>query len=209
MKKISYQENYSSLHSGRVLNEKKRFRKAEQIVLIIQDYLTKKIHNTDCSKFKVLDIGCSTGMIDIKLSKYFNHITGIDIDKYALSIAKEKYNEKNITYKYGNIDDILTKNKYDLIICNSVLEHVPNQKKLLASIRNHLKNDGICFLSVPNKFTITKEPHYDLYFLSWFPSIISNFYLKIKVPELDQSTLNGRPVSLGSYLLILPSQPRP
>jgi len=179
MKEIKYQKNYSLLHDGRVLNEEKRFRKAEQIILIINHYVSKRMKNSSCNDFSVLDIGCSSGMIDFKLADHYKHITGIDIDKNALSIAKEKYNKENITYKYANIDEIEDETKYDLIVCNSVLEHVPNQEKLLDSIYKHLNEDGICFLSVPNKYTITKEPHYDLYFLSWLPSILSDIYLKL------------------------------
>ena len=71
MKEIKYQKNYSLLHDGRVLNEEKRFRKAEQIILIINHYVSKRMKNSSCNDFSVLDIGCSSGMIDFKLADHY------------------------------------------------------------------------------------------------------------------------------------------
>lgn len=174
-----YQENYSLLHGERILNETKRFRKAKQILLIIQDYVACKNFQKGLEDYKVLDVGCSSGMMDYIFADYFNSILGIDIDENALKIAGKNYCKENITYQVGNIDNLNIIEKFDLIICNSVLEHVPAQKLLLKNIYNHLNVDGICFLSVPNKFTICKEPHYDLFLLSWFPKVISDLYLRI------------------------------
>jgi ubiquinone biosynthesis O-methyltransferase len=174
------QLNYSKLHSGRILNLEMRFQKTVQILTIIEDFNERNLNN-DLKQWEVLDIGCSAGMIDYYLADHFKSIFGIDIDKYAIEIAESEYLKKNITYKLANIDEIAINNneKYDLVICNSVLEHVPDQEKLLKSIKLLLKPGGICFLSVPNKYTIMKEPHYDLFFLSWLPKWLSNQYLKL------------------------------
>ena len=176
--KNNYQYNYSSLHGQRTLNKEKRLQKASQILTIIEDY-NKRYLKSDIKKWSVLDIGCSSGMVDFYLANYFMRILGIDIDACAIELANAEYLKSNIEYRQANIDEINICEKYDLIICNSVLEHVPYQKKLLESIDKLLKPKGICFLSVPNKFTIAKEPHYDLLFLSWFPKSISNLYLRI------------------------------
>jgi 2-polyprenyl-3-methyl-5-hydroxy-6-metoxy-1,4-benzoquinol methylase len=174
-----YQENYSLLHGKRILDERKRFRKAKQILLIIQDYVANRNPHKELKEYKVLDVGCSSGMMDYIFADYFNSILGIEIDGNALEIAEKNYRKENITYQLGNIDSLKVDKKYDLVICNSVLEHVPDQRLLLKNIYNHLKTNGICFLSVPNKFTICKEPHYDLFLLSWFPKAISNLYIRI------------------------------
>jgi len=173
-----YQENYSKLHGGRTLIQDRRFRKAEQILTIIQDYCHSN-NIFDTKNWKVLDIGCSSGMVDFFLADNFNSILGIDIDPAAIELAKSNYHSKNIDYRLGNIDNISITEKFDLIICNSVLEHVPDQDILLKNIKSLLKPSGICFLSVPNKYTVSREPHYDLYFLSWFPRKMSNYYIRL------------------------------
>ena len=177
-KSLGFQANYSSLHGSRILIGERRLRKAKQIELVLQDYADKYIENKSLKDFSVLDIGCSTGIIDNYLSNRFKRMIGIDIDENSIKIAKKNYIKENLGFQVTTFEEIKQNNFFDLIICNSILEHVPDQKKLLASIYRLLKGGGICFLAVPNKFAL-KEAHYDLYFLSWFPQVVANLYLKI------------------------------
>lgn len=176
---LKYQENYSLLHGSRTLDKVKRIRKAKQIELIIKHYAEKNNNLDNLKKFDVLNIGCSIGEIDKYLSPNFKSILGIDIDEYAINYANKYNSGQNISYRLANIDNFDKKNSFDLIICNSVLEHVPDQRKLMHAIYKLLKNNGFCFLSVPNKYTPLKEPHYDIYFLSWLPKKLAKVYLTL------------------------------
>lgn len=49
----------------------------------------------------------------------------------------------------STIDDIQTKDLFDIIICSHVLEHVTEPGKLLQDIRSHLSNDGVVYIEVP------------------------------------------------------------
>lgn len=176
----SYQANYTRLHGGRILRKEKRLRKAKQIQRIIEDYVKNYLTEKSLNEFEVLDIGCSAGIITHYLSKRFKHVIGIDIDAHAIDIAKRHYQGGNIQYLVTDIDQAgFGRQCFDLIICNSVLEHVPDQRKFIDSIDALLKRGGICFVSVPNKYTPLKEPHYDLYFLSWLPRLFSSYYLRL------------------------------
>lgn len=54
--------------------------------------------------------------------------------------------------------------KFDYILCNHVLEHIPDEQLALSELRRVLKPEGVAFLNVPidNALTETLEnPAYD------------------------------------------------
>src|SRR5687767_2792036 len=58
---------------------------------------------------KILDIGCGVGTIDFYLSKKNYLITGIDISKQAIHVAKENaklFKSKNIKFLVGNVNKL-------------------------------------------------------------------------------------------------------
>ena len=90
-------------------------------------------------KLKILEIGCGTGLITKALSKY-GEVWGIEISKEAISACKEK-EIKNIIL--GDINKIKIPkdflNKFDLICCLDVLEH----------IQDDIKTSGYLLINVP------------------------------------------------------------
>jgi len=47
-------------------------------------------------------------------------------------------------------------NEFDVVICNHVLEHVPNDRKAIGEIYRVLKRDGFAILQVPTDYTMEK-----------------------------------------------------
>lgn len=82
------------------------------------NYIKKYFDN---NKIKILDIGTGTGCIAITLNKLLDNsfVTGVDISKEALEVAKEnnKINNANVNFLesdvFSNISD-----RYDVIISN-------------------------------------------------------------------------------------------
>ncbi len=131
------------------------------------------------SKELAIDIGCSAGYFTFALSPYFEKVIGIDIDKHALEIAKNKSYANNITYTIADSMNLpFHDNSVDLVICNHVYEHVPDSSKLFSEIKRVLKNDGCCYLGAASRLTLI-EPHYHLPLLSWLPKIIADKYMQI------------------------------
>ena len=109
----------------------------------IDEYLTDTI--------EVLDIGCGTGLItNLFANKYKSNFTAIDFSRGVL-FGKE-YAEKNkitnTTWLHQNFLDYKTNNKYDVIICQGVLHHIPEYKKALEIIKTLLKPGGILLLGL-------------------------------------------------------------
>lgn len=87
-------------------------------------------------KFKsVLDVGCGQGSFLQELQSEFPHIEpyGIDISSSAVELARKRvasgrFSVLDITDKY--LDE-----KFDLVVCSEVLEHIPNDVLALENLR--------------------------------------------------------------------------
>ena len=106
---------------------------------------------------KVLDVGCSTGIIGKLLKENKNCIVdGIEVDKKAYQIASEKKIYRNLYNFYigSNSADykkfIEDKEKYDYIIFADVLEHVSDPCKIINEISQKLNKNGKILVSIPN-----------------------------------------------------------
>ena len=61
------------------------------------------------ARHKVLDVGCGTGRLTLKLADKVDHITGIDPSPQRIEVAHRKLtklNPKNVTFELGSSDDI-------------------------------------------------------------------------------------------------------
>jgi 2-polyprenyl-3-methyl-5-hydroxy-6-metoxy-1,4-benzoquinol methylase len=168
----NYQHGFSKLQPS-MYQVSDREKKASKTIAVIRD------HISDLSNLNLLDIGCSTGIMTNFYSNFFKSITALDIDKDAVNYAKSRKKNKNIHFLITSIEESnLSPNSYDVITCSHIYEHVPDSEVLMKAIFKYLKPGGICYFAAGNRYQIF-ENHYKLYFLSYFPKKISNFYLRI------------------------------
>ena len=100
---------------------------------------------------KILDYGCGVGTVDFFLAKNGYKVHGIDVSPTAINLCKksvEVMKLKNINFS-TNIKNI-GKNRYDMVICSEVIEHVKDDRKVLLSVLSALKKDGYLILSTPS-----------------------------------------------------------
>lgn len=112
----------------------------------------------------VLDVGCSTG----KLLKTFREfvpeieLQGIDIDPEA----KEKaISELKDNILIGDFLELDFDKKFDIIVFNTVIEHLPNILKYIEKAKQLLTDNGIIFISTPDmssKVAIETGPKWEL-----------------------------------------------
>jgi SAM-dependent methyltransferase len=116
---------------------------------------------------------------------YKNILTEFDSPK-ILHFAPEP-----VFYKlFQNID--YESDSFDLILCNHVLEHVPNDYKALKELYRILKHSGIAIITVPGNWCIEKiieydypdgNGHYRDYGLN-FISVLENIFTAIECIDL-------------------------
>lgn len=118
--------------------------------------------NLSFNNYRVLDIGCGVGALSFYLASKGAVVDGIDISSRAISICnayKKEANIKNVHFINADVENLDAPNKYDLIICSEVIEHVNNDVGLLRSAKRLLKPKGLILLSTPSKSTILYKLH--------------------------------------------------
>lgn len=100
----------------------------------------------------VLDLGCRDG----ELTSYFaagNRVTGADIDRKALQLAKDKLGIETCWLDL-NHELPFPKETFDVVVACEVLEHIQYPQQFLANTQSVLKPGGLFLGSVPNSFRL-------------------------------------------------------
>ena len=95
---------------------------------------------------KVLEVGCSTGLLLSLLKKKGWEVEGVELSKKAAEVARSR----GIDAVVGTFEEFKTKNKYNLIIFNHVLEHLENPQDILEKAKFLLFSRGLILISLPN-----------------------------------------------------------
>ena len=174
MNRDPYQYGFSELHSDAMYDREGRSRKARTMVAVLGDFF-----GSDLKSLRLLDIGCSTGVIANVLSDHFGHVTGIDIDQPAVAYASEKFRKDNLSFLTSDSLNISQPdNRFDTVICAQVYEHVPDAVRMMEEIHRVLKPGGVCYFAAGNRLQLI-EPHYNLPFLSIMPRKMAHAYIRL------------------------------
>lgn len=110
----------------------------------IREYVKK--YKTSRGK-EMLDVACGTGNHIQYLKKFFN-ITGIDLDKDMLRIARKKFSD--VKFIHGDMRTFRLDKQFDVIVCLfSSIAHLKTYNNLEKTIRNfsqHLKQGGVVII---------------------------------------------------------------
>ena len=108
---------------------------------------------------RVLDVGCGGGILSEAMAKLGATVTGIDMTDKPLEVARLHAEQSglNIDYQQTTIEDFLQKQtacnaeKFDVITCMEMLEHVPEPLSIIQSCQALLKPNGTLFFSTINR----------------------------------------------------------
>jgi len=145
-----------------------RSRKAEKIRAVLD--AERAFDRRDA---RVLDIGCSFGIILDRVTPEAGLGVGVDMDR---SIGRDasrsvfaRADAQKLPFRPG---------VFDVVICNHVYEHTDDALQLMDEIARVLRDDGVCYFAGPNKYEPV-EPHYGLPFLSWLPRGLADRYMRV------------------------------
>jgi len=151
MTQEKYSENYYSKNKHNNLSDfKKLFLEINDIIPMFSNYyynLYKIIKNIPHNG-KILDVGVAKGTF----STFIQNIRP-DVKIYGLDFTDvSKLLPKNINFIQDNATKFELSEKFDLIVCNHLLEHIDINKvpNVLNQINKHLKKNGIFWLTVPS-----------------------------------------------------------
>lgn len=102
---------------------------------------------------KLIDIGTGSGYIAIEMAKLGIDIIACDLTPEALDNIKnykKKLKLQNITLINCKAEEIpLKDNSVDYLVANAVLEHIPDEEKVIAEWKRILKPGGKMMITVP------------------------------------------------------------
>lgn len=125
----------------------------------VNSRLNKIINKFDKQQLSVLDIGCGGGyLLHCFKEKGYGNLQGLDPAPDCKISAKELY---DIDIATATLEEYKTKNKFDLIILGSVLEHMSNIDEVVEKIKDLLNPGGFLYICVPdgdNMGAVLNEP---------------------------------------------------
>lgn len=154
--------------AGPLADVENRRAKARKIraVLLHEGVYTKQ-------PLRILDIGCSFGIILQTLTPHDGLGVGVDIDRNM------RMSSENVVFSRADAENLpFASGTFDVVICNHVYEHTDSAEAMLAEIERVLSDSGVCYFAGPNKYDLV-EPHYGLPFLSWLPRRLADWYVRI------------------------------
>jgi len=96
---------------------------------------------------RVLDLGCSQGLLARPLREKGVRTTGVDVGTpEKVSRDLEAYHQRDLEEPL----DIPEGRVFDYVVVADVIEHLKNREQLLRSARRYLKPDGRLLISTPN-----------------------------------------------------------
>lgn len=118
---------------------------------------------------KILDIGCSQGILDILLARENKNVIGIDIAKEVIDKANElklqepKEVQDNLKFINMSYTQFNSNEKFDTIILGEIIEHFFYPQNLISVSYNFLKKDGALIITLPfgiNDYFDHKKDYY-------------------------------------------------
>lgn len=130
----------------------------------------------------VLEIGCGTGGFLVAASQRFEQVIGYDIAFRWLVIAKKRLEEAGLDIPLicGCTEHMPFRDEsFDLVVAEDVIEHVRQQDTTLDECYRVAVNGGAFFLSTPNRFSLTPEPHVRVWGVGFLPRRLMKPYVKL------------------------------
>ena len=122
-------------------------------------HFMREINKIDLSNKLILDAGCGVGeyMFEIVRRYPVKELVGVEVQKEKVDLINKRLNKLN----YNNVCaickdlsiDRLPSSKFDFCFCIDVLEHIKNDKQVIANVFNSLRDGGLFLIHVPNSKT--------------------------------------------------------
>ena len=131
-------------------------------VLFIRNCVASKLNKSNLPYHKqikglrILDVGCGGGLLSESLARLGAIVTGIDLAQRSIGVAeshsKLDKSTQSINYRCSSVQDLANANeKFDVVCCLEVLEHVDNKAEFIANLAKCTEDGGSIFVSTINR----------------------------------------------------------
>jgi len=114
-------------------------------------------HKPVVADMRVLEIGCGEGGVLKAFTELGCSCSGVELSDNKFAMASEmlaneiQIGQLELVHENIYVESFKTrfKGQFDLIILKDVIEHIPDQKKLMGYLHTFLRPTGVIFLSFP------------------------------------------------------------
>jgi SAM-dependent methyltransferase len=101
---------------------------------------------------RVLDAACGEGYGSAILSGSAASVVGVDIGAAAIAHAQSRYDSPNRAFMQGSVTALPRASAaIDLVVSFETIEHLAEQREMVAEFRRVLAPDGVLLISSPNR----------------------------------------------------------
>jgi len=133
---------------------------------------------------RVLDVGCGTGELVVRMNSLGFESMGIDVNERTLDLAKILAVENGLPetiFVKSNPERLpFPHDSFDILTMFSVLEHVDDRiliNQLMPELRRICR--GVVYVLAPNKLKVSDD-HTGLRFVPWMPKRVAEIYIKAR-----------------------------
>lgn len=120
-----------------------------------------------------LEVGCGTAALGAELARRATWVVASDISLAWLVLAGHRLRAEqltNVTLVAATADLVpFPEETFDLVAAADVIEHVPDVPAMVRGCYRVLKTSGSLWLSTPNRYSLTPEPHVRVWGVGWLP----------------------------------------
>ncbi len=130
----------------------------------------------------ILEIGCGPGQLLAAAASRGCEVIGVDVSMEWLVIAR------HLVEQYGGSPKLaagfaeqlpLTDDSVAAIISLDVIEHVGDQNAYVDELKRVLRPGGFFGLSTPNRYSLSPEPHVNVWGVGYLPRSLQARYVKL------------------------------
>jgi 2-polyprenyl-3-methyl-5-hydroxy-6-metoxy-1,4-benzoquinol methylase len=111
----------------------------------------------------VLDVGCGEGYGAAILAESARNVVGVDVVSEVVEHARSAYPQENLQFEVASAVDLacVPDHSVDVVVCFEVIEHVHEQREVVATGRRVLRPDGLFLISTPDRvpYNDSREPN--------------------------------------------------
>jgi len=161
--------------SPSILDREDRLRIGRQILAVLDHHLG----GGGLAGRRVLDIGCSSGVITALIATTAGATVGIDVDEPALARARSEAHPPHLEFrKMSAVALDFPNESFDVVLCNQMYYWLEDPSRLMSEIARVLARGGVCVFTTVNKYKLW-EAQYRLPLLSVMPRALADVCVRL------------------------------
>ncbi len=146
---------------------------------------------------RVLDVGCAYGGFLVAFAERGARVAGLEIDERYVRLAALNLRERGLEGELVHGDAAAQypafRERFDLVIANDILEHVPDPGAFLGRVREWLAPAGTAYLEIPNGSWppyVLRDGHHQLFGIALLDFHEASKYVRALSPGGRYDTYN-------------------